>query len=55
MRRYEESSLKHRIVLPNENFSEQDFENFNRNEVSKFSNKEALGSDNNGKRKNRKL
>ena len=48
MRRYKESSLKHSIVLPNENFSEQEFENFNRDEVSKFSNKEPLGSDNNG-------
>ena len=47
MRRYEKSSLKHSIVLPNENFSEQEFENFNRDEVRKFSNKEPLGSDNN--------
>ena len=47
MRRYEKSSLKHSIVLPNENFSEQEFENFNRDEVGKFSNKEHLGSDNN--------
>ena len=48
MRRYEESSSKHSIVLPNENFSEQEFENFNRDEVGKFSNKEHLGSNNNG-------
>ena len=48
MRRYEESSLKHCIVLPNENFSEQEFENFNQDEVGKFRNQEALGSDNNG-------
>ena len=47
MSRYEKSSLKHSIVLPNENFSEQEFENFNRDEVGKFSNKEHLGSDNN--------
>ena len=32
----------------NENFSEQEFKNFNRDEVGKFSNKEPLGSDNNG-------
>ena len=48
MRRYEKNSLKHSTVLPNENFSEQEFENCNRNEVSKFSDKEPLGSDNNG-------
>ena len=48
MRRYEKSSLKHSIVLPNENFSEQEFEHFNRDQVAKFSNKEPLGSDNNG-------
>ena len=47
MRRYEESSLKHSIGLPNENFLEQEFENFNRGEVVKFRNKEPLGSDNN--------
>ena len=45
MRRYKKSSLKHSIVLPNENFTKQEFENFNRNEVGKFSNKEPLGSD----------
>ena len=38
-RHYEGSSLKHSIVLPNENFSEQEFENFKRDEVGKFSNK----------------
>ena len=48
MRRYEGSSLKHSIVLPNENSPEQKFENFNRDEVGKFSNKEHLGSDNYG-------
>ena len=48
MRRYEESSLKHSIVLLNVNFSEQEFENFNRNEMGKFSNQKLLGSDNNG-------
>ena len=49
MKHYEGSSLKHSIVLPNENFSEQEFEiwNFKRDEVSKFSNKKPLGSDNN--------
>ena len=47
-RRYEESSLKHSIILPNENFSEQEFENFNQDEVGKFSNKEPLGTGNNG-------
>ena len=39
---------EHGIVLPNENFSEQEFENFSRDEVGKFSNKESLGRDNNG-------
>ena len=48
MRLYEGSRLKLSIVLPNENFSEQEFENFNRDEVGKFSNKEPLGSYNNG-------
>ena len=41
----EESSLKHSIVLPNDNFLEQEFENFNRDEVGKG---EPLGDDNNG-------
>ena len=36
------------FVLPNENFSEQESKNFNLDEVGKFSNKEHLGSDNNG-------
>ena len=44
MRRYEERNLKHSIVLTNESFSEQEFENFNRDEVG---NQEPLGSDNN--------
>ena len=48
MRLYEGSRLKLSIVLPNENFSEQEIENFNRDEVGKFSNKKPLGSDNNG-------
>ena len=39
---------EHGIVLPNENFSEQEFQNFSRDEVGKFSNKEPIGSDNNG-------
>ena len=54
MRRYEKSSLKHSIVLPNENFSGQEFKNFNRDEVGKFSNKEPLGSDNNGEEEEQK-
>ena len=54
MRRYEESSSKHSIVLPNENFSEQEFEKFNRYEVGKFSNQEPLGSDNNGEEEEQK-
>ena len=33
------------IVLPNDNFLEQEFENFNRDEVN---NGQPLGSDNNG-------
>lgn len=48
MRRYEKSSLKHSIVLPNENFSGQEFKNFNRDEMG---NEELLGSDNNDKEK----
>ena len=40
-----ESNLKHSVVLPNDNFLEQEFENFNRDEVS---NEEPLGDDNNG-------
>ena len=54
MRRYEKSSLKHSIVLPNENFSAQEFENLNRDEVGKFSNKEPLGSDNKGEEEEQK-
>ena len=45
LKRYEESSLKHSIVLPNGNFLEQEFENFNRAEAG---NEEPLGCDNNG-------
>ena len=41
--RWEESSLKHSIVLPNDNFLEQ--ENFNGDEVGK---EEPLGDENNG-------
>ena len=37
-------SLKHSIVLPNGNFLEQEFENFNQKEVGS---KEPLGNDNN--------
>ena len=51
MRRYEESSLKHSVVLPNENFPEQEFKNFNWDEVGKFSNKEPLRTDSNGEEK----
>ena len=54
LRRYIKSSLKHSIILPNENFSEQEFENLNRDEVGKFSNKEPLGSYNNGQKKESK-
>ena len=50
MRCYVKSSLKHGIVLPNKNFSEQESENFNWDEVGKFSNKEPLCSDNNGEK-----
>ena len=44
LRSREDSSFKHSNVLPNDNFLEQEFENFNRNEVG---NKEPLGGDNN--------
>ena len=54
MRRYKRSSLKHSIVLPNENFSGQEFENFNREEVGKYSNKEPLSSNNNGEEEEQK-
>ena len=43
-RSYEESSFKHNIVLPDDNFLEQEFENFNQSEVG---NEEPLGDDNN--------
>ena len=33
--RHEESNLKHSIVLPSDDFWEQEFENFNRDEVGK--------------------
>ena len=42
--RCQESSFKHSYILPKDNFLEQEFENFNRDEVS---NKEPLGDDNN--------
>ena len=45
LKRYEESSLKRSIVLPNDNFLEQEFENFNQDEVGK---EEPLRGDNNG-------
>ena len=41
----EESGLKHCTVLPNDNFLEQEFENFNRDELG---NKKPFGDDNNG-------
>ena len=44
LRSYEKSSFRHRIFLPNDNFSEQEFENFNRNELG---NEERFGCDNN--------
>ena len=44
LRSYEESNFKHSIVLPNFNFLEQEFKNFNRNEVG---NEKPLGGDNN--------
>ena len=33
LRRFEENSLKHSIVLPNDNFLEKELETFNRDEV----------------------
>ena len=51
MRRSEESSLNHSIVLPNENFSEKESETYNRVEVVKLNNKEPLGSNNNAEEK----
>ena len=38
-------SLKHNIILPNDNFLEQEFENLNRKEVGS---QEPLGDGNNG-------
>ena len=43
-RRCEESCLKHSIFLPNDNYLEQEFKNFNRDKVG---NEEPLGDDNN--------
>ena len=48
LRRCEESSLKHSIVLQNDNFLEQEFKNFKRDEVG---NEEHLGDDNNSQEK----
>ena len=45
MKRCVELSLKHSIVLPNDNFLEQEFENFNQKKVDS---EEPLGNDNNG-------
>ena len=45
MKRCVELSLKHSIVLPSDNFLEQEFENFNQKEVRS---EEPLGDDNNG-------
>ena len=42
MKRCVELSLKHSIILPNDNFLEQEFENFNRKEVGS---KDPLGDD----------
>ena len=46
LRRCEESGFKHSIVLPNDDILEQEFENFNPDEVV---NKVPLGDDNNEK------
>ena len=48
LRLYEENSLKHSILLPNDNFLEQELKNFNRDEVG---NEEPLGDDNNSEEK----
>ena len=48
LRRYEDSSLKQTIVLPNGSNLVQEFKNFNRDEMG---NEEFLGSDNNDKEK----
>ena len=45
LRRCQETSFKHNIVVPNDNFLEQEFENFNRDKVG---NEEPLGDDRNG-------
>ena len=44
MKRCVELSLKHSFVLPNDNFLEQEFENFNQKEVRS---EEPLRDDNN--------
>ena len=48
LRRWKESSFKHNIVVQNDNFLEQEFENFNRDKVG---NKKPLDDDNNGEEK----
>ena len=48
LRRYEDSSLKQTIVLPNGSNLVQEFKNFNQDEMG---NEELLGSDNNDKEK----
>ena len=45
LRRCQETSFRHNIVVSNDNFLEQEFENFNRDNVG---NEEALGDDRNG-------
>ena len=45
MKSFVEISLKHSIDLPNDNFLEQEYENFNQKEVGSG---ELLGDDNNG-------
>ena len=45
MKSFVEISLKHSIDLPNDNFLEQEYENFNQKEVGS---EELLGDDNNG-------
>ena len=51
LRRCEESGFKHSIVLPNDDFLEQEFENFNPDEVV---NKVPLGDDNNDEKEEQK-
>ena len=45
LKRCVELSLKHSIVLPNDNFLKQEFENFNQKKVDS---EEPLGDNNNG-------